>query len=215
MQTSGRIEADPGTRDRSRSRRRSAAAARLGVALRRLPGGHRIRPQLCLAVSTACGDARSGAADAAAAAIELLHCASLVHDDLPCFDDADTRRGKPSVHAQFGAPLAVLTGDALIVMAFETLAREVSADPGPTCPARFDRRCGGRRAQRDCRRPGLGMRGRRSARRLSTRKDRRPLRRLDAGGRACRGPQSRTLAGFGRNARRSLSGRRRPARRAL
>ena len=62
------------------------------------PGGHRIRPQLCLAVARACGDRDPAAADAAAAAIELLHCASLVHDDLPCFDDADLRRGKPSVH---------------------------------------------------------------------------------------------------------------------
>jgi geranylgeranyl diphosphate synthase type II len=62
-------------------------------------------------------------------AIELLHCASLVHDDLPCFDDAATRRGKPSVHAAFGAPLAVLAGDALIVMAFDTLARAGVAAP--------------------------------------------------------------------------------------
>ena len=56
------------------------------------------------------------------AAIELLHCASLVHDDLPCFDDAATRRGKPSVHRAFGERLAVLAGDALIVLAFQTLA---------------------------------------------------------------------------------------------
>lgn len=60
---------------------------------------------------------------ATAAAIELVHCASLVHDDLPCFDDSALRRGRPSVHAQFGAPLAVLAGDALIVQGFETLAR--------------------------------------------------------------------------------------------
>jgi geranylgeranyl diphosphate synthase, type II len=93
------------------------------------PGGHRIRPQLCLAVSKACGDQHPAAADAAAAAIELLHCASLVHDDLPCFDDAATRRGKPSVHAKYGPPIAVLTGDALIVSAFETLAREASSAP--------------------------------------------------------------------------------------
>jgi geranylgeranyl diphosphate synthase type II len=96
-----------------------AAALRHAV----FPGGHRIRPQLCVAVALACGDGDPAAADAAAVAIELLHCASLVHDDLPCFDDASTRRGKPSVHAQFGAPLAVLAGDALIVLAFETLAR--------------------------------------------------------------------------------------------
>jgi geranylgeranyl diphosphate synthase type II len=96
-----------------------ASALRYAV----FPGGHRIRPQLCLSVAAACGDADPQAANAAAAAIELLHCASLVHDDLPCFDDADIRRGKASVHCQYGAPLAVLTGDALIVLAFETLAR--------------------------------------------------------------------------------------------
>ena len=102
-----------------------ASALRYAV----FPGGHRIRPHLCLAVAKACGDADPAAADAAAAAIELLHCASLVHDDLPCFDDADLRRGKPSVHLQFGQPIAVLTGDALIVLAFETLARGAVADP--------------------------------------------------------------------------------------
>ena len=93
------------------------------------PGGHRIRPRLCLAVALACGDDDPAASDAAAAAIELLHCASLVHDDLPCFDDAATRRQKPSVHAAFGVPLAVLTGDALIVAAFETLARGAARSP--------------------------------------------------------------------------------------
>ena len=51
-------------------------------------------------------------ADAAAVALELIHCASLVHDDLPCFDDADLRRGKPSVHRAYSEPLAVLTGAA-------------------------------------------------------------------------------------------------------
>lgn len=92
------------------------------------PGGARIRARLCLAVARACGDTDPAAADAAAAAIELLHCASLIHDDLPCFDDADTRRGKPSVHAAYGEPIAVLAGDALIVLAFETLAREAATD---------------------------------------------------------------------------------------
>ena len=61
--------------------------------------------------------------DAAAAAIELLHCASLVHDDLPCFDDAPIAPRQASVHRAFGERLAVLAGDALIVLAFETLAR--------------------------------------------------------------------------------------------
>ncbi|HEY5308446.1 MAG TPA: polyprenyl synthetase family protein, partial [Casimicrobiaceae bacterium] len=85
------------------------------------PGGARIRPQLCLAVAQACGDDDPALADAAAVAVELLHCASLVHDDLPCFDDATTRRGRASVHSAFGERLAVLAGDALIVNAFQTL----------------------------------------------------------------------------------------------
>ncbi|MET3692385.1 geranylgeranyl diphosphate synthase type II [Methylobacterium goesingense] len=82
-----------------------------------------------MSVARACGDDDPAASDAAAAAIELLHCASLVHDDLPCFDDAPLRRGQPSVHAAFGEPLAVLAGDALIVSAFETLARGAARSP--------------------------------------------------------------------------------------
>jgi len=92
------------------------------------PGGHRIRPQIVLAVARACGDRDAKGADAAATAIELLHCASLVHDDLPAFDNADLRRGKAAVHVAYGEPIAVLTGDALIVLAFETLAREFDQD---------------------------------------------------------------------------------------
>ena len=79
-----------------------AAAMRHSV----FPRGARIRPRLCLAVAAACGEDRPVVTDAAAASIELLHCASLVHDDLPCFDDAATRRGRPTVHRQFGTPLA-------------------------------------------------------------------------------------------------------------
>lgn len=93
------------------------------------PGGARIRPRLCMAVAGACGNPDSPVADAAGASIELLHCASLVHDDLPCFDDAATRRGRPSVHRAFGERLAVLAGDALIVLAFQTLARGAAAAP--------------------------------------------------------------------------------------
>ena len=102
-----------------------AAAVRHAV----FPGGARIRPQLCLAVARACGDDRPELSEAAATAIELLHCASLVHDDLPCFDDADLRRGQPSVHKAFGERLAVLAGDGLIVMAFRALASAASAHP--------------------------------------------------------------------------------------
>lgn len=86
------------------------------------PGGARVRPQLCLAVALANNSSDRPLAAAAATAVEFLHCASLVHDDLPCFDDATQRRGKPSVHAKFGERIAVLTGDALIVAAFQTIA---------------------------------------------------------------------------------------------
>jgi len=102
-----------------------AAAVRHAV----FPGGARIRPRLCLAVAQACGDDAPPVTDAAAAAIELLHCASLVHDDLPCFDDAEVRRGRPSVHRQFGEALAVLAGDALIVLAFQALVRVAETSP--------------------------------------------------------------------------------------
>jgi geranylgeranyl diphosphate synthase type II len=96
------------------------------------PGGARVRPQLALAVALACGDDRPDLSAAAAASIELIHCASLVHDDMPCFDDADFRRGKPTVHKAFSEPLALLSGDAMIVLAFETLARA-----GATAPDRL------------------------------------------------------------------------------
>ena len=93
------------------------------------PGGARVRPSLLLAVAAACGDDAPALADAAACAVELLHCASLAHDDLPCFDDADLRRGLPSVHRQFGVPTALLAGDALIVLAFETIAKAGAERP--------------------------------------------------------------------------------------
>ncbi len=93
------------------------------------PGGARIRPTILMSVAMACGDDSPKMADAAAAALELIHCASLVHDDLPCFDDADVRRGKPSVHRAYSEPLAVLTGDSLIILAFEVLAMAAEHSP--------------------------------------------------------------------------------------
>lgn len=90
------------------------------------PGGSRFRPRLLSMVARAHGDPCPALTDAAAVAIELVHCASLVHDDLPCFDDAAIRRGAPSVHAAFSEATAVLVGDALIIMAFQVLL---------TCPA--------------------------------------------------------------------------------
>ena len=105
-----------------------AAAVRHAV----FPGGARIRPQLCLAVARACGDDHPELADAAAVAVELLHCASLVHDDLPCFDDAPVRRGQSSVHSAFGERLAVLVGDALIVLSSQVLVRVGALAPERT-----------------------------------------------------------------------------------
>lgn len=113
------------------SRAEAGAPPRIAAALWHavFPGGGRLRPRLTLAVATACGEDQPEVTDGAAVSIELMHCASLVHDDLPCFDDADMRRGRPSVHRQFGQPLAVLAGDALIVLAFETLARATAHQP--------------------------------------------------------------------------------------
>lgn len=93
------------------------------------PGGARIRPTILMSVAMACGDDRPDVSNASAAALELIHCASLVHDDLPCFDDADMRRGKASVHRAYSEPLAVLAGDSLIVLAFEILARQSALAP--------------------------------------------------------------------------------------
>jgi geranylgeranyl diphosphate synthase type II len=104
---------------------RLIAAMRYAV----FPGGARIRPRLTLAVAAACHPASLALAAAAGAAIELLHCASLVHDDMPVFDNAGTRRGKPAVHVAYGAPLALLTGDALIVLGFQVLAVGAARSP--------------------------------------------------------------------------------------
>lgn len=105
---------------------RLAAALRYAV----FPGGGRLRSRLCMVAATATRESPSALALRAAAAIELVHCASLVHDDLPCFDDAETRRGKPSVHRAFDEATATLVGDALIVIAFEALARGARMAPG-------------------------------------------------------------------------------------
>lgn len=93
------------------------------------PGGHRIRPKISLCVAEACGMDDPDLAVAIAAALELMHCASLVHDDMPCFDNAATRRGKPSVHSKFGESLALLTGDALIVLAYQILSASACRVP--------------------------------------------------------------------------------------
>ncbi|MEM8816406.1 MAG: polyprenyl synthetase family protein [Pseudomonadota bacterium] len=104
---------------------RLAEAMRYAV----FPGGHRIRPRLCMAVAAAHGGVREELIATALSSIELLHCASLVHDDMPCFDDAPLRRGKPAVHVAFGEALALMTGDALIVLAFQAIAKTAASAP--------------------------------------------------------------------------------------
>src|SRR6187402_3135229 len=81
------------------------------------PGGKRIRPVLCLAVAESAGGSVQGALPAAAA-VELVHTFSLVHDDLPALDDDEERRGRPSAHVAFGEGVALLAGDALLAEAF-------------------------------------------------------------------------------------------------
>jgi len=93
------------------------------------PGGARIRPNLTMAVAGACNLDDPELAISAAVALELLHCASLVHDDLPCFDNSPMRRGQPSVHKAFGERLAVLAGDGLIVLAFQVIGTAKAKHP--------------------------------------------------------------------------------------
>lgn len=86
-----------------------------------LAGGKRLRPVLCCAASEACGGSARDALPAACA-VELVHTYSLIHDDLPCMDNDDLRRGKPTSHKVFGEGMAVLAGDALLTEAFAVLA---------------------------------------------------------------------------------------------
>jgi farnesyl diphosphate synthase len=104
-----------------------------------LDGGKRLRPLLVLAAARAVGAESSDAALRAACAVELIHAYSLVHDDMPCMDNDMLRRGKPTVHVQFGQAQALLVGDALQTLAFELLT---PADPGVVAPAVQAELCG-------------------------------------------------------------------------
>nr|WP_235823594.1 farnesyl diphosphate synthase [Azohydromonas sediminis] len=114
------------------------APAGLGAAMRYavLDGGKRLRPLLVLAASEAVGG-RPAAALRAAAAVELIHAYSLVHDDMPCMDNDVLRRGKPTVHVQFGQAQAMLAGDAMQALAFEVLTPDDDADLPPVLQARL------------------------------------------------------------------------------
>lgn len=96
-----------------------------------LAGGKGFRPFLCLA-SAQIFDAPEPAAIRVASAIECIHCYSLIHDDLPCMDDDDMRRGKPALHKAFDEATAILAGDALISLAFEILTDAATHDTATT-----------------------------------------------------------------------------------
>lgn len=113
---------------------RAEPMSRLAEAMRYslLAGGKRIRPVIVLAFAKACGGSEEKALPAACA-VEMLHTYSLIHDDLPCMDDDDLRRGKPTNHVVYGECLATLSGDALQAEAFGALAE--SGLPGETVAA--------------------------------------------------------------------------------
>ncbi len=125
----------------------AGAPAGLGEAMRYavLDGGKRLRPLLVLAAAEAVGAGGSQAALRAACAIELIHAYSLVHDDMPCMDNDVLRRGKPTVHVQFGQAQALLAGDALQSLAFELLTPQdgsVSAQVQARCAGLLARASG-------------------------------------------------------------------------
>ena len=91
-------------------------------------GGKRIRPMLTLEFCRVCGGNPQSALPFACA-VEMIHTYSLIHDDLPCMDDDDLRRGKPSCHKQFGESYALLAGDGLLTLAFETLTKATEVAP--------------------------------------------------------------------------------------
>lgn len=110
-----------------------AQAARYSL----LGGGKRIRPVLLLAVAEMLG-ASIAAAMPFACAVEMIHTYSLIHDDLPCMDDDDLRRGRPTCHKVFGEAMAVLAGDALLNRAFEVMLEAVDLNnPGTVAAARI------------------------------------------------------------------------------
>jgi geranylgeranyl diphosphate synthase type II len=96
-----------------------------------LAPGKRLRPILALAAVEASGATVGEPERIAAAAVELVHCYSLIHDDLPAMDDDDVRRGRPTSHKAFGEATAILAGDALLTLAFEWLADAAMVSPAP------------------------------------------------------------------------------------
>lgn len=106
-----------------------------------LAPGKRLRPTLVLWAAEACGCA-SGAAMPAACAVEMVHCYSLIHDDLPAMDDDDLRRGRPTCHKAFDEATAILAGDALLALAFEVTASHTHPAAAAMCCAALARAAG-------------------------------------------------------------------------
>ncbi len=125
----------------------AAAPAGLGEAMRYgvLDGGKRLRALLVVGAAEACGALATPAGEEAtlraACAVELIHAYSLIHDDMPCMDNDVLRRGKPTVHVQFGEARAMLAGDAMQALAFEVLTPDVGEGAGvpPALQARLVR----------------------------------------------------------------------------
>ncbi|WP_165233232.1 polyprenyl synthetase family protein [Aquisphaera insulae] len=122
----------------------SPTPSRLAAAMRysALAGGKRLRPVLCLMAAEACGG-DPAAAMPAAAALELVHTYSLIHDDLPAMDDDDLRRGRPTCHKAFDEATAILAGDALLTLAFELVAAGVAPAPAAVRCVRLLAECAG------------------------------------------------------------------------
>ena len=123
-----------------------------------LAPGKRIRPLLALAAAESIGPV-DGDVLLACAAVELVHCYSLIHDDLPAMDDDDFRRGRPSNHKAFGEATAILAGDALLTLAFDWIAEAGERSPPPApFPGGVARALAGGGRVRDGARTGAGSR---------------------------------------------------------
>src|SRR5262249_47278044 len=97
-----------------------------------LAPGKRLRPLLTILAAEVCGASIQDALSAGCA-VEMIHAYSLIHDDLPAMDDADLRRGQPTVHKKYGEALAILAGDSLLTLAFQVLAMEYPPATAAAC----------------------------------------------------------------------------------
>lgn len=120
---------------------RSPERLRAAMSHALLGGGKRLRPACVLIGAAAVGGAEPSALPAACA-VEMIHTYSLIHDDLPCMDDDDLRRGRPTVHRAFDEATAVLAGDALLTLSFQIVAEELPGDVSSKVASSLARACG-------------------------------------------------------------------------